>query len=864
MKRSLFSIYLLWVFSAAPLVAQADTQLIPLPAALQVKNEKPFVLNDKTPLVANGAAAQAVQVLAAQLRAGTGFALPLKTSGKAALNFVLDTKLKPKLGEEGYTLQSNARGVTIRAATSAGLFYGGQTLRGLLPPQAMRQRLVVGETVNWTVPSVAIEDQPRFAWRGFSLDEARHFFGMEYVKHLLDNMAARKMNVLQWHLTDDEGWRVEIKSLPKLTQIGAWRGSETNLRNVRGETHKRYGGCYTQEQIREIVAYARARHINIMPEIDLPGHAIALLSAYPETAPQIAGEGVSAQGFSSNVISPVRRESLAIVDKIYDEISSLFPFEYIHIGGDEVNHKAWSKDPQIKAYMERENILNLHDVQVAFTKHLEGIVAQRGKHLFGWNEILDDRLNKGTGIMSWTGTGPGYAAARQGFPVVMVPAQHSYLDMGYGGGQGEPESHNWAGDVTLSRIYAFDPLGDGGNLSVVEKSRILGVQAALWAEFVRPGKTDLVNLENYWQAADYKIWPRLLATAEVAWTPQNRRDFAEFNARLNADEFERLAQANTFFRVPPPANMVLKAGTVSIESAFPEAEIRYTLDGTVPTTNSPRYVKPFALEGHEAGRLRARTFFNGRGSTMLVGARVAPIGSWKAKELKAQGTDFTYDATENLTRGGIWRAFFRRTGGDKALRLDNASLSVNGAVVVTAQTNAIINRGDRAVARFKVPQLPPNAKVTLRANLAAPEGDNVSGEITLVPSERLEPEVKVTSTYPAYQKDTAEMAGDWDNETQFWIADYPQPGVLATWEFEQPITVNFVSLSSGAGNAGKDQLIGGELEISADGTTFRTVAVFDNGVAQVNLPADTSIKALRVIATVAQKTWTILRDPILR
>lgn len=860
LRQTLFTAALIGL---APTLAHADTNLIPQPASMQIKQGAPFVLKNNTAFVATGEAAAEAQFLASQMRAATGFKLSVKNSGKSAITLQLNANLKDKLGEEGYTLESNQNGVTITAATRAGLFYGGQSLRALLPPQIMRAAPVVGDRMNWTVPAVSIEDQPRFGWRGYMLDDSRHFFGVDYVKSLLDNMAARKLNILHWHLTDDEGWRIEIKALPKLTEVGAWRGTDVTLPNVRGEKHARYGGFYTQAQIREIVAYAAARHIDVMPEIDLPGHELALLASYPEAGPTVKGDGVSATGFHDNAISPVRPESLAIVDKIYDEVAALFPFEYIHIGGDEVNYGFWKNDPQIKEFMEQEKLKNLHEVQVAFTKRLEGVVARKGKKLFGWNEILDDKLSKGTGIMSWTGTGPGYNAARRGFPVVMSPGQYSYLDMGYGG-NGEPESHSWAGNVTLERMYSFDPLGDGGNLTPAEKARIMGVQAHGWSEFIRAGKTGLMEFKTDQEALDYKLWPRLLATSEVAWTPQDKRTFQDFSRRLDADEYQRLADANVFFRVPPPNAVTLKAGVVTIDGPFAGADVRTTFDGTTPTLASPRYEKPFALNGRDAGALRARTFLNGRGSSLQVGARVEPIGTWKNGELKSAAQEFTYDATGNLASGGIWRASFRRTGGDKALRLDKATVLVNGVPVATATAGDITNKGDRAVARFDVPNVPAGAKVSVMATLAAPDGENVAGQVTLLKSERLEPDVTVASTYPAYQNNTIEAAGDWDDDTLFWIADFPKPGVLATWNFASPVSATSISLSSGERNGTKDQLLGGDLEISEDGTNFRKVAGFTYGSAAADLPANTKVKAIRVVATQTQSTWVMLRDPVLR
>lgn len=859
MKRTAL---LLAALSLSPLTLEADTKLVPQPASMRVTDGAPYLIAPDAVIVGLGEAGSEAEVLAKQLRAATGYSLPVKNEGVGAITLTLDPKRADQLGKEGYSLQSNAGGVKIVAASPAGLFYGGQTLRQLLPPEAASPKVVAG--VKWTVPVVSIEDQPRMAWRGFMLDEARQFFGMEYVKHLLDNMAAHKMNVLHWHLSDDEGWRVEIKSLPKLTEIGAWRGTECALPDVRKENHKRYGGFYTQEQVREIVAYAKERHIDIMPEFDLPGHARAIVTAYPEALPTKMGGGVSAQGFAGNVISPARPEALAIVDKIYDELAELFPFEYIHVGGDEVNHESWKDCPQIKELMEKEGLKNLHEVQVHFTKRLEEVVAKHGKKLFGWNEIQSEKLYRGTGIMSWTGTGPGYDAARKGFPVVMAPGPHCYFDMGYGGATGEPPSHWWAGDVSVARSYAFDPLADGGDLSADAKDRIMGVQGALWTEFVKPWKGDLVEFKTYGEHADYKIWPRLAAIAEIGWTPQERRNYEDFSSRLDLDYYRRLEANGTNFRIPVPDAVTLKAGWIQIKEPFPGADLHYTLDGTVPTEKSPRYEKPFALDQRDPARLRVRTFIDGRGSTMVAGAKAEPIGTWKEGELKSSPASLTYDATGNLSSGGIWRVVFRRTGGNKPLRLDAVSVTVNGKVVAEAKPGDLANRKDRAIARVQIPDLPAGAKVMVSAMLAAPEGEQVKGEVTLLKSERLEPAVTVSSTLGAYGESSAAMAGDWDDSTQFWIASQPQKGVLATWEFATPLSLRKLSVPSGDRDGIKDQLVGGDLEISADGKTFRKVASFAYGAATVELDQETKVKALRVVATEDQKTWVILRDPIMR
>ena len=315
------------------------------------------------------------------------------------------------------------------------------------------------------------------------LDYSRHYLDVDYTKHLLNGMALHKLNVLHMHLSDDDGWRIEIRKYPKLTEIGAWRGTQCPLPNTRpGETFARYGGFFTQDQIREIVAYAARLHINIMPEIDLPGHSLALCTAYPEVRPVTTNVAPSGRGRGgNNVISPAKESNYAMIDDILGELAALFPFDYVHIGGDEVNYNSWKDCPEIQDLMQREKLAALRDAQVYFTKRLEDILARHHKLMIGWNEILNDKLRRSTAILSWTGTAPGYQAARQGFPVVMAPGPHCYFDMGYAQGYDEPPSLSWAGQIDLERCYAFDPLAEKG-LTAEQSQKFLGVQACLWSE----------------------------------------------------------------------------------------------------------------------------------------------------------------------------------------------------------------------------------------------------------------------------------------------------------------------------------------------------------------------------------------------
>lgn len=612
-------------------VAAEPAALVPKPAKVEWLNGK-HTLDAATQIIYREDAAKTeAETLAALLRPATGLALPVKPMPASAgnLNNVIvlafDADAEAPLGKEGYRLLVEpARYAQITAASAAGLFYGGQTLRQLLPPAVFAKTKQEG--VKWEMPCCRIEDKPRFAWRGLMLDYSRHFFDVAYTKHLLDAMAMHKLNVLHMHLADDEGWRVEIKKYPKLTEIGAWRGTACKLPNRSGEKFARYGGFFTQDDIREIVAYAAKLHINVMPEVDLPGHSLAICTAYPETLPT---EGTGSKGVrrrSGNVISPADEATYAMIDDIYGELAAIFPFDYVHVGGDEVNHNAWKDAPEVKQLIEREKIDSLHGVQVYFTKRLETILAKHKKQMIGWNEILNEKLERSTGIMSWTGVGPGYQAVRMGFPVVMAASPHYYFDMGYPDAVDEPPAMYWAGAIDARRCYAFDPLGERG-LTSEQAQRIKGVEACLWAEFVTPWKATngWLDLKTGGEAADYKFFPRACALAEAGWTPQESRDYSEFADRLAPSHLERLKNAGVIFRVAPP-QAVAWQGSIRIQPPFAGAEVRYSLDGSDPidSTTAIRWDRQ-PIAGKPAG-FRARAFFDGIPSPLHIGARTDRSG----------------------------------------------------------------------------------------------------------------------------------------------------------------------------------------------------------------------------------------------
>ena len=588
------------------------------------------------------------------------------------------------------------------------------------------------------------------------------------------------------------------------------------------------------------------------------------MTAYPELLPESARAGVSAQGLAGNALSPAKEETYQLIEKVFDELRTVFPFDYIHIGGDEVNHDNWKNCPRIKQLMEREKLANLHEVQLYFTKRLEKIFGARGKKIFGWNEVMDDRLERGTGIMSWTGTGPGYEGAKKGFPVVMAPGQHCYFDMGFPGTQGEPPSHSWAGLIDLAKVYAFDPLGDGGNLPQAAKDKILGVHAAMWAEYVSPWKGELIDMPTGSAHADYKIWPRLAALAEVGWTPQNLRQFAGFQQRLGPESLRRLGFLGVFYRIPTPT-ATHKAGMLTIHPPFPAAVVRYTLDGSVPNASSPQASGPIELAGRDPAKLRARTFIDGRGSTMLAGSQAQGVANWTASQLAGAHGSLEFDISSELTSPGIWRATFQYTGGAHAVNISGVELMMNGAVVShDDHAGHAGSQNDNNTWRFVVPTVPTGAKATLRAKIAGDGGTDSNGTIVMRKSTGLEPAATVTTKLAGYGDATPDKAADWDDTTFFWIASAPAIDDTVTWIFAEPLAVRFASVLTGERGGTKDQAVGAVLEYSENGRDWRKLADYAYGKAEGALPAGAKLAALRIRFTATQKTWVIVQDPVLR
>jgi len=533
--------------------------------------------------------------IAAKLKTTTGRVVNLtKNKSNIDLQIINDANL----GTEGYTLDINEKGIQIKANANAGLFFGWQTVMQLLPSAVYSNTLQA--YTNWTLPYVSIIDKPRFGWRGLMLDVSRHFFNKADVLTFIDDMARYKYNRFHWHLTDDQGWRIEIKSLPKLTSVGAWRperkGKWMNTTPPAKDEPKTYGGFYTQEDIKEVVAYAKARFIEVIPEIDIPGHSLAMNAAYPflSTTPNYpfqvnAGEEfMDWEGFNGHVaakidnsLDPSNETVYEYLDKIFGEIAPLFPFEYIHMGGDENPKNNWEKSANVQALMKKEGLKDQNEVQSYFVRRVQKIINSKGKKMMGWDEILEGGLSGDAAVMSWRGIKGGIEAAKQGHKVVMSPNDYNYID--YYQGELTAEGKVYSG-LRMKKTYSFEPIPDG-----IDPNLILGNQANQWTEQI----FDL-------RYAQYMTWPRSMAVAETAWSPKEKKNWNSFSKKVE-QQFEKLDAANVRYARsiydPIVTTQLNTKGELFgiMEGEVEGLDIYYTINDQLPDNYSEKYTAPFLI-----------------------------------------------------------------------------------------------------------------------------------------------------------------------------------------------------------------------------------------------------------------------------
>ncbi len=544
---------------------------------------------------------------------------------------------------EAYDLSVTGDRIEIRAGGEAGLFYAFQTLMQLIYPNAVVTKGAI------PVPCLTISDAPQYRWRGMHLDVCRHFFPKEFIFRMLDVMAMHKLNTFHWHLTDDQGWRIEIEKYPELATVAAWR--DETLIGHGSETPWvydgiRHGGYYTKEDIREVISYAARLHINVLPEIEMPGHAVAALQAYPELS--CGGEPVppfNRWGVSEDVFCAGKEATFDFLQGVLSEVAELFPYEYIHIGGDECPKVRWQECPDCQQRIADNNLKDEHELQSYFVKRIEAFLAGKGKKIIGWDEILEGGIADNAAVMSWRGHSGGIQAANMGHDVVMTPHTFVYLDY-YQSKYNEPLSIG--GMLDLRKVYSIDIMPP--EISEDRRKHIAGAQANLWTEYI--GSQEHV---------EYMALPRLAALAEALWTPGWRQDFDAFSLRMTA-QYARYDDMGLNYRVPYPGgyeaiNLVTEeAVTVELDNGIPGSAIYYTTDGREPGPRSARYSGPLTIDPDDELVLKSVTVMpSGRRSAVMTGTfRRTKLREPVSPEGAEQGIRFTmyrgaYDSVNDIT-----------------------------------------------------------------------------------------------------------------------------------------------------------------------------------------------------------------------
>ena len=558
--------------------------IIPRPVSFTLQKGY-FILKPETAIISAGKNATDVSsFLSELLHENYGFSIKnnreKNLSAKSFISLSINKSANKLIGDEGYTLRVTAQKVVLSANTSKGLFYGIQTLMQLLPPKYNGD--VQTKINRFHIPCLNITDYPRFGYRGMMLDVSRHFFTKDFIKKYIDEMAKYKFNVFHWHLTDDQGWRIEIKGLPELTKVGAWRVPRTGrygtFQEPQPDEQATDGGYYTQDDIREIVNYAKQRFIDILPEIDVPAHSLALIASYPNLSCTQEKYAVTPQYSPpdiDDVLCVANDSTWLILDKIFTQVAELFPYEYIHTGGDEANRSFWMKDPKDVALMQKEGITKPAELQSYFEKKLEKLIISKGKKMIGWDEIVEGGLAPEAVVMSWRGMKGGIEAAKQGHEVIMTPILETYLSRK----QGDPSVEPFGpGLLRLTTCYKFEPVPDG-----VDPKYILGGQASTWTE----------RIPNY-RHLEYMTWPRAMAISEVLWSPKSSRNWNDFARRVE-QHFKYLdADSVKYSRsMYDPIVTAVKAEDdsmkIELTTEMPGLSIYYTFDGTDPDNFYAKY-----------------------------------------------------------------------------------------------------------------------------------------------------------------------------------------------------------------------------------------------------------------------------------
>lgn len=648
MLKKILVVALCWpVFSFAQ-------NIIPQPVTVSV-NQGSFLIDENVSIKfdkKNKELKNVAELFSASIKNISGTTISTKSKNKIiSFNIVK----KENLGNEGYELNVSPAAITVNANSPAGIFYATQSLLQTLP--------AVRTNAPLAVPCMIVTDFPRFSWRGLHLDVSRHFFPPEIIKEYIDLMATYKMNTFHWHLVDDQGWRIQIKKYPKLTEVGAWRVDQTNInwrerKIAKEEEVPSYGGYYTQEQIKDIIEYAKKRSITIVPEIEMPGHSAAAIASYPKLScaqtPQLPLTGGDYTNSLSNFCAG-NDESFIFLEDVLTEVINLFPSKYVHIGGDEVAKASWKKCARCQARIKAENLKDEDELQSYFVRRMEKFLISKNKKLIGWDEILEGGLAPDATVMSWRGEAGGIEAAKMKHNVVMTPERPCYFDHYQGDLATEP--YAIGGFNTLRKVYDYEPIPK--ELNEEQGKYVLGAQGNLWTEFVTTA-----------EQVEYMVLPRMLALAEVVWSPKTMRDWNGFNQRLQSHyrSFEQKGQHYSKGNFKVEFKPEIKNGKlqVSLSNEIFNGTLLYTTDGSMPKASSPKYVNEISVDSSMI--IKAVTAIDGKVMSVLPNeqsfvihkafARDVAYTNPASKSYPADGPNTLTDGVRGTTtHGKSWHAF---------------------------------------------------------------------------------------------------------------------------------------------------------------------------------------------------------------
>ncbi len=807
------------------LTAQPTVDLIPKPVQMEVSSGI-FAVTSSTVISSNSAWKELSGYLHDKLKKSTGY--DLKTITHAENHIILEVNTSVDLPKEGYRLTVDEKGVLITGKDRGGLFNGIQTLLQLLPPQVYSDTVI--REVSWNVPFVQIVDYPRFQYRGMMLDVSRQFFDVATVKKYIDWLSMHKINKFHWHLSDDQGWRIEIKHYPLLTSIGAWRGPNELLPPSYGSGDKRYGGFYTQKQVKEIVHYATLRNIEIIPEIDIPGHSRDMAVSYPQILCHSDSTAQRETASSSdrwdlhdpNVWCVGNEHNYKMLGIIFKELAGLFPSRTIHIGGDEVNPYYWKHCSRCRSLMQHEHLNNSSELQHYFIHRLEGILHSLGKQMAGWDEITEGGLlDSTTAVYTWRSTMKASESASKHYPTILTMGSYFYFDMAQ---SANDRGHNWAGILPLEKVYSFNPLKN--NLFTDDSFRyVKGVQGTLWSELLNEPQRFL----------EYQSYPRIAALAEIGWTPQAERNWDDFYTRLTRTHFQRLNQMNIAFRVPPPvANY--RSGFVSVILPFKGAEIHYTTDAGMPTIQSPVYLDSIRTGSPDS--MRFRTFYSPSLASIAITPVRVPIGKWNIQGLPVSILK-VWDISSVFNEPGNWDITFNPDSVSKTLSIDQVTLLENGYRIATARPQVIAGNWHY---RLEAPAYDATKIYSLSSNLKSLTPSSGTVQIQRLPY--LTPATGIIVNMPLLNHDAISLT-DYNFDTTVSCRGNARTGDALTFVFASPLVCKSIVSVTGKPMMSLFPIKNGHLEVSYDGIHFDFASKYLKGIASI-IP-DRPVKAVRIV-----------------